>query len=78
MEWLVALGIILAALFVLPWAVTASKRSSRGKGSAGGALGIDLALTAALDPAKAAAIETIQKKAEVGDEESETEGELPR
>jgi hypothetical protein len=68
-KWILALAVATSLAILLPWAIRASKRSARGKGRLGGAaLAIGLAFGAMFDPAKSAAIETIQKKKEIGDE----------
>jgi hypothetical protein len=78
MKWIAALAVAIALLMVLPWAITASKRSARGKGRlAGATFAIGLAFGAIFDPAKSAAIETIQKKKEIGDEEDGVTGPPP-
>jgi len=70
MKWIVALAVAIALLALLPWAIAASKKSARGKGRlAGATFAIGLAFGAIFDPAKSAAIENIQKKKEIGDEE---------
>ena len=66
MRWLVALGIALAMMVLVPWAILAVRKSGR---MAGAALAIGLAFSAILDPARAAAIEHIKKKQEIGEEE---------
>ena len=69
MKWIIALAVAAILAILLPWAIMASKRSARGKGRLGGAaLAIGLAFGAMFDPAKSAAIETIQKKKEISDE----------
>jgi len=70
MRWIVACLTGVALLFLLPWAISASKRSARGKGRlAGATFAIGLAFGAIFDPAKSAAIENIRKKDELGDHE---------
>lgn len=79
MKWIIALAVAIALLVLLPWAIAASKRSARGKGRlAGAAFAIGLAFGAIFDPAKSAAIENIQKKKEIGDEEDGVAGPPPR
>ena len=69
MKWIIALVVAAGLTIALPWAITASKRSARGKGRlAGAAFAIGLAFGAMFDPAKSAAIENIQKEKEIGDE----------
>jgi hypothetical protein len=56
----------------------ASKKSARGKGRlAGATFAIGLAFGAIFDPAKSAAIENIQKKKDIGDEENGVSGPPP-
>lgn len=75
MKWIAAPAVAAALLLLLPWAITASKRSARGKGRlAGVTFAIGLAFGAIFDPAKSAAIENIQKKKEIGDEEDGVAG----
>jgi len=71
MRWIIAcLTGIFLLFFLLPWAISASKKSARGKGRlAGATFAIGLAFGAIFDPAKSAAIENIRKKEEVGDQE---------
>jgi len=75
MKWIVALAVAIALLALLPWAIAASKKSARGKGRlAGATFAIGLAFGAIFDPAKSAAIENIQKKKDIGDEEDGVAG----
>lgn len=73
MEWLLAIAVIVATLVILPWAVGSMKRSGRGGGSAAG---VGFALTEVFDPAKAAAVVTIEQKKEIGDIEDREAGDL--
>ena len=74
MKWIVAimLGVVLLAL--LPLMITRAKKSTRGR-LAGATFIIGLAFGAIFDPAKAAAIENIQKKMHIGDAEHGGAGE---
>jgi len=75
MKWIVASAVAIVLLALLPWAIVASKRSARGKGRlAGATFAIGLAFGAIFDPAKSAAIENIQKKKDIGDEEDGVAG----
>jgi competence protein ComGC len=75
MKWVVAAVIAVILVLTMPAAIAHAKASVRGKGRmAGVALAIGLAFSAVLDPAKKAAIEHIQKKAEAGDEEAREVG----
>jgi hypothetical protein len=68
MQWIIASLLALALALLLPLAIVASKKSLRGKGRvAGAAMIIGLAFGGLFDPAKAAAIENIQKKKDLGD-----------
>ena len=68
MQWMITGLVALALVFLLPWAIAATKRSARGKGRlAGAAFAIGLAFGAIFDPAKTAATEATQKKKETGD-----------
>jgi len=79
MKWIVTLAVAVALLLLVPWAIAASKKSARGKGRlAGAAFAIGLAFGAIFDPAKSAAIENIQKKKEIGDEEDGVAGPPPQ
>jgi hypothetical protein len=78
MKWIIALAIGLCLSIALPWAIVASKKSARGKGRlAGATFAIGLAFGAIFDPAKSAAIENIQKKKDIGDEEDGVSGPPP-
>jgi hypothetical protein len=78
MKWIIALAIGLCLSIALPWAIVASKKSARGKGRlAGATFAIGLAFGAIFDPAKSAAIENIQKKKDIGDEENGVSGPPP-
>jgi len=70
MKWLVAIGLALALAALLPWSITRFKRSGR---LAGAALAIGLAFAGIFDPKQAAAIETIKKKKEIGEEVGQDE-----
>ena len=75
MKWIIAAALAIVLAIALPWAITASKRSARGKGRlAGAAFAIGLAFGAIFDPAKSAAIENIQKKKEIGNEAEDAAG----
>ncbi len=77
MDWVLALGVFILLMCVMPSALGAIKRSTRGKGRlAGTALAIGLAFSTIFDPAQAAAIETMQKKKETGEVEEDADGEL--
>ena len=77
-KWTVTLGVMLCLGLALPWAITASKKSARGKGRlAGATFAIGLAFGAIFDPAKTEAMENIQKKNEIGDAEDGVAGALP-
>jgi hypothetical protein len=75
MQWIIALLLVLALALLLPLAIVAAKKSLRGKGRlAGAAMIIGLAFGGLFDPAKAAAVENIQKKKELGEtEDAESE-----
>lgn len=61
-QWLVALGLVAAFFAALPWILRWVK-SSGGKGRMGGvALGLGLAFSFLLDPAKAEAMENIEDR----------------
>ena len=75
MRWLVAVVLVVLLAIALPCAIGAIKRSGRGH-TTGAAMMIFFAFAAALDPAKAAAIETIQKKKDIGDAEAAKGGDL--
>lgn len=78
MKWIVTLAVILCLGVALPWAIAASKKSARGKGRlAGATFAIGLAFGAIFDPAKTEAMETIQKKGEIGDVEDGVAGAPP-
>ena len=78
MKWIVTLGVMLCLGLALPWAITASKKSARGKGRlAGATFAIGLAFGAIFDPAKTEAMENIQKKSEIGDAEDGVAGAPP-
>lgn len=78
MKWIITVAIVICLAMLLPWAIAASKRSARGKGRlAGATFAIGLAFGAIFDPAKSAAIENIQKKKEIGDEEDGVAGPPP-
>ena len=78
MKWIITVAIAICLAMLLPWAIAASKRSARGKGRlAGATFAIGLAFGAIFDPAKSAAIENIQKKKEIGDEEDGVAGPPP-
>jgi len=75
----VTLGVILCLAIALPWAIAASKKSARGKGRlAGVTFAIGLAFGAIFDPAKTEAMENIQKKKDIGDEEGGIAGAPPK
>ncbi len=62
---------------LLPWAISAAKKSARGKGRlAGAAFAIGLAFGGVFDPAKTAAVEASEKKKEIGDHEDGVSGPL--
>lgn len=75
MKWLVAavLGVLL--VIAMPFAIGAVKKSTRGC-MAGVTMAIGFAFAVLLDPAQRAAIETIQKKKDIGDSEAGESGEL--
>ena len=76
MQWIIALLLGLAFALLLPPTIVAAKKSLRGKGRLAGAVVIiGLAFGGLFDPARAAAIETIQKKKELEDTEG-SEAEL--
>jgi len=78
MKWIIAAALAICLTIALPWAIATSKRSARGKGRlAGATFAIGLAFGAIFDPAKSAAIENIQKKEEIGDEEDGVAGPPP-
>jgi hypothetical protein len=78
MKWIVAAVVAICLAILLPWAIAASKRSARGKGRAAGAVfAIGLAFGAMFDPAKSAAMETIRKKKDIGDEAEDAAGPPP-
>jgi hypothetical protein len=61
MEWLIAAGVFLAALVLLPGMLRALRRSQREKGGmAGAVLSIGLAFATVFDPAQSEAMETIE------------------
>ena len=77
MKWIVAIALAVTLFPLMLIAILAVRKSARGKGRMGGAmLAIGFAFAMMFDPAKAAAIETIQKKKDVGDSESGEGGEL--
>jgi hypothetical protein len=77
MRWIIAGCVATALAFVLPWAITASKKSARGKGRmAGAALAIGLAFGGIFDPATKAASEAAQKKKEIGDSKEDAGGKM--
>jgi len=76
MQWIIALLLGLAFALLLPPTIVAAKKSLRGKVRLAGAVVIiGLAFGGLFDPARAAAIETIQKKKELEDTEG-SEAEL--
>jgi len=77
MKWIVAIGLAVILFPLMVAAIVAVRKSARGKGRLGGAmLAVGFAFALMFDPAKAAAIETIQKKNDIGDSESGVGGEL--
>jgi hypothetical protein len=77
MDWVFALGVFILLMCLMPAAMRAVKRSTRGRGRmAGAALAIGLAFSTIFDPAQAAAIETMKKKKEAGEVEEDAAGEL--
>lgn len=76
MDWLLALAVFIGLMCLMPAAIRAVRRSTRGKGRmAGAALAIGLAFSTIFDPAQAAAIETMKKKREAGELEDDADGE---
>jgi hypothetical protein len=76
MKWILSLAIVILVMLLLPFAIVAAKRSATGKGRLGGAvLAIGLAFGGIFDPAKAAAVENIQKRKETGGAE-DAQGDL--
>lgn len=73
-KWALAAGLALLFAIAMPFAIGAAKRSAKGR-MAGAGMAIWLAFAMAFDPAKAAAIETIQKKKEIGDSQAGESGE---
>jgi hypothetical protein len=78
MQWIVALAALALLMLFLPAAIRAATKSTRGKRGLGGAtLALGIAFAFIFDPPKAAAIENIQKKNEMGDEEGDESGDDP-
>jgi hypothetical protein len=72
MEWLIAIGVVFAMITILPWAITAAKRSVRGNGRAAGAvLSVGLAFSVLFDPRKQ---ETIERAARLKERGAENPG----
>jgi ABC-type phosphate transport system substrate-binding protein len=77
MQWLVALLILVLLAATLPAIISTVKQSSVGKGRLGGvSLALGLAFSSFLDPAKAAAIENVEKQKENRRSEQGAGGEL--
>jgi len=75
MHWLVAGAVALILLGLMPWAVTRTKKTARGKGRLAGAVfAIGLAFGSMFDPAKTASTEAAEKKKETGDHEAGASG----
>jgi hypothetical protein len=75
MKWLIAAVLALLLAIAMPFAIGAVKRSSKGH-LAGVAMAIGFAFAFLLDPAQRAAIENIEKKKDLGDNEAGEGGEL--
>jgi len=79
MKAIISLAIVILVMLLLPLTIVAARKSARGKGRLGGAaLAIGLAFGAIFDPAKKAAMENIQKRAETGGAEDAQDEPLHR
>jgi len=68
MSWVIAIGISLAMIAALPWAIMAAKRSvGRGGMGAGAALAIGMAFSVLFDPRKHEVIEHASRRRENAD-----------
>lgn len=75
MQWIVAFMLLLIGFACLPRTISALKRSGR-KGRIGGfTAALGMALASVLDAPKAAAVENIDKRKELGDTEAGEGGE---
>jgi hypothetical protein len=75
MKWLVAAVLALLLAIAMPFAISAVKKSSKGR-MASVTMAIGFAFAVLLDPAQRAAIENIEKKKDIGDTEAGEGGEL--
>ena len=77
MKWILSLAITILVMLLLPFAIIAARKSTKGKGRLGGAvLAIGLAFGGLFDPAKTAAVENIQKKKKEAGGAEDAQGEL--
>ena len=71
-EWIVALAVFLGALALLPM-VLRQNRKARRKGTAGGVMmGLGLAFMTIFDPARAATVEEVRRREEIGEEDEDS------
>ncbi len=76
-EWLVAIGVFLLCLALLP-RVLRRTRAPRRKGGGGGVMvGIGLAFAMVFDPKASQAMEVIDQQNDLGDSENGESGEKP-
>jgi hypothetical protein len=74
MEWIVAAALLLAGLAAMPWLVGWCKRPGTRRRFGGAAMMLGMAFASVLDPARAAAMEQIDKQKKTGEAKPGAEG----